>query len=170
MHSSSSSKNVEPWYRQGWPWFLIAIPASAVAAGAITLWLAIQSWDGLVVDDYYQQGKTIHTTIARTERATEMGLAADLTIRAEEVRLELAAKAGTLLPPTVVLTIAHPTRSGQDQVLLLKLEDGAYTGPLEPLAAGRWLIQLEDESRMWRLSGTVYLPTETRIRMLPGVS
>ncbi|WP_332671258.1 FixH family protein [Aromatoleum sp.] len=167
---AQSSKNLDPWYRQGWPWFLIAIPATAVVAGAVTLWLAVQSWDGLVVDDYYQQGKTIQTTIARTERANEMGLAADLTIRAEEVRLQLAAKPGTTLPPTVVLTIAHPTRSGHDQVLLLKLDDGAFAGPLEPLAVGRWLIQLEDESRTWRLNGTVYLPTETRLRMLPGIS
>lgn len=169
MHTPSS-KNVEPWYRQGWPWFLIAIPATAVAAGAVTLWLAVQSWDGLVVDDYYQQGKTIQTTIARTERASELGLAADLTIRAEEVRVQLAAKQGTPLPRTLMLTIAHPTRSGHDQVVLLKLEGDAFAGPLEPLAAGRWLIQLEDESRTWRLNGTVYLPTETRLRILPGVS
>lgn len=167
---SPPSKNVEPWYRQGWPWFLIAIPATAVAAGAVTLWLAVQSWDGLVVDDYYQQGKSIQTTIERTKRASELGLAADLTIRADDVRLQLTAKQGTPLPPTVTLTIAHPTRSGQDQVVLLKLEDGAFAGPLEPLAAGRWLIQLEDESRTWRLNGTVFLPTETRLRMLPGVS
>lgn len=169
MHSTSS-KNMEPWYRQGWPWFLIAIPASAVVAGAVTVWLALQSWDGLVVDDYYQQGKTIQTTIARTERARELGLAADLTIRAEEVSGQLAAKAGTPLSPTVMLTIAHPTRTGHDQVVLLKLEDGAFAGPIEPLTAGRWLIQLEDESRTWRLNGIVYLPTETRLRMLPGVS
>ena len=169
MHSPSP-KNIEPWYRQGWPWFLITIPASAVVAGAVTLWLAVQSWDGLVVDDYYQQGKTIQTTIARSERANELGLAADLSIRAEEARVQLTAKQGTALPPTVILTISHPTRSGHDQVVMLKLEDGAFAGSLEPLAAGRWLIQLEDESRTWRLNGTLYLPTETRLRMFPRVS
>jgi len=134
------------------------------------LWLAIQSWDGLVVDDYYQQGKTIHTTIARAERASELGLAADLSLSAEEARVQLSVKQDTPLPPTVILTISHPTRSGHDQVVLLKLVDGTFAGPLEPLTAGRWLIQLEDESRTWRLNGTVYLPTETRLRMLPGAS
>lgn len=165
-----TSKAVEPWYRQGWPWFLIAIPATAVVAGVITLWLAIQSWDGLVVDDYYQQGKTIEKTIARSERARDMGLAADLRIRAEELRVQLAANPGTPLPPTVVATISHPTRGGQDQVVLLKLKDGVFAGSLQPLSTGRWLIQLEDESRSWRLNGTAYLPTETEIRMLPVVS
>jgi hypothetical protein len=45
-----------PWYRQFWPWFIIALPASAVVAGFITLWLAISNPDGMVVsDDEYQR-------------------------------------------------------------------------------------------------------------------
>ena len=40
-----------PWYRQFWPWFIIMIPASAVIAGFITLWLAVSRPDHLVVDD-----------------------------------------------------------------------------------------------------------------------
>jgi len=40
-----------PWYRQFWPWFIIALPASAVIAGFFTLWLAISHPDHLVVED-----------------------------------------------------------------------------------------------------------------------
>jgi len=40
-----------PWYRQFWPWFIIALPASAVVASFFTLWLAISNPDPLVVDD-----------------------------------------------------------------------------------------------------------------------
>ena len=40
-----------PWYRQFWPWFIIALPAAAVIASFITLWLAISHPDYLVVDD-----------------------------------------------------------------------------------------------------------------------
>ena len=40
-----------PWYRQFWPWFIIALPAAAVIASFITLWLAISRPDYLVVDD-----------------------------------------------------------------------------------------------------------------------
>lgn len=40
-----------PWYKQFWPWFIIALPASAVVAGFYTLWLAINTPDYLVVDD-----------------------------------------------------------------------------------------------------------------------
>ncbi|MEQ1516273.1 MAG: FixH family protein, partial [Usitatibacteraceae bacterium] len=38
----------EPWYRQRWPWLLMAGPAIVVVAGFVTLALAIQSSDGLV--------------------------------------------------------------------------------------------------------------------------
>ena len=45
-----------PWYRQFWPWFIIALPASAVIASIITFWLAVSHPDQLVVDgDEYQR-------------------------------------------------------------------------------------------------------------------
>ena len=40
-----------PWYRQFWPWFIIALPASAVIASFITLWIAISNPDGMVLTD-----------------------------------------------------------------------------------------------------------------------
>lgn len=40
-----------PWYKQFWPWFIIALPASVVVASFITLWLAISNPDPLVVND-----------------------------------------------------------------------------------------------------------------------
>ena len=50
---------VTPWYRQFWPWFIIALPASAVVASFFTLWLAISRPDYIVVDDdEYQRLKS----------------------------------------------------------------------------------------------------------------
>lgn len=47
-----------PWYRQFWPWFIIALPASAVIASFLTLWLAVNNPDTLVVsDDQYRDIK-----------------------------------------------------------------------------------------------------------------
>jgi hypothetical protein len=40
-----------PWYRQFWPWFLIAIPALTVIGSGITLWLALTHPETLVVDE-----------------------------------------------------------------------------------------------------------------------
>ncbi|AYH45027.1 nitrogen fixation protein FixH [Azoarcus sp. DN11] len=167
MRSATMQKTIEPWYRQGWPWFLISIPAVAVVMGMTTLWLAVSTWDGLVVDDYYQEGKTIEKTIARSQKAAEMGLVADVRIRADEVTLDLSTASRAPLPPTVVLTISHPTRSGMDQVVLLKRRDGVFVAPVAPLTAGRWLLQLEDESHTWRMNGTANIPADSVIRIVP---
>ena len=48
-----------PWFKQFWPWFIIALPASVVVASFFTLWLAVSNPDYLVVDeDEYQQIKS----------------------------------------------------------------------------------------------------------------
>jgi len=50
---------IEPWYKQFWPWFIIALPASVVIASFFTLWLAISNPDHLVVtDDEYIELKS----------------------------------------------------------------------------------------------------------------
>lgn len=43
--------DIKPWYRQFWPWALIAIPFLTVVASAITFWLAVSTSDPLVLDD-----------------------------------------------------------------------------------------------------------------------
>lgn len=45
------SQAPRPWYREPWPWVLIAIPALTIIASAITLWLAISRPDPLVLED-----------------------------------------------------------------------------------------------------------------------
>ena len=56
QNTSENADHNQPWYRQFWPWFIIALPASAVIASFFTLWLAISNPDHLVVDeDEYQQ-------------------------------------------------------------------------------------------------------------------
>jgi len=43
---------IEPWYKQFWPWFIIALPASVVIASFFTLYLAVTNPDHLVVTDH----------------------------------------------------------------------------------------------------------------------
>jgi len=46
-----ASTEPPPWYRQFWPWFIIALPASVVIAGLYTFYLAVSQPVQLVVDD-----------------------------------------------------------------------------------------------------------------------
>ncbi|MCF6226220.1 MAG: FixH family protein [Xanthomonadales bacterium] len=40
----------EPWYKQFWPWFIMALPMIAVIASISTLVIAIKNPDYLVVE------------------------------------------------------------------------------------------------------------------------
>lgn len=163
----ASRNTVQPWYKQGWPWFLMAFPATAVVAGLITFWIAYDTFDGMVVDDYYKEGRAIGQTVARSAKAAELGLTAQVTLRAGEFSMVLASSQGAQLPSNVFVTIAHPTREGYDQTLVLVGRNGVFSASVQPLTAGRWLLQIEDESRAWRLNGTANLPAETEIRIVP---
>lgn len=49
-----------PWYREPWPWLIMAGPAAVIVAGVYTTILAFSSTDGLAADDYYKQGLMIN--------------------------------------------------------------------------------------------------------------
>lgn len=48
------------WYRQFWPWFLIALPGTVVVASLITIYIAFTHQDPLVDGNYYKHGLTIN--------------------------------------------------------------------------------------------------------------
>lgn len=52
---------VTPWYRQFWPWVLIALPTSAVVGCAITIWLVLQNPDREVARDTVSVNTVLNT-------------------------------------------------------------------------------------------------------------
>ena len=166
--NAAADASPTPWYRQRWPWLLMVMPFTAMVLGFVLLYLAITTNDGLVVDDYYRQGRAIDQTMARSAQAAELGLMADVTLRSGEIRLRLSAADGVELPRRIVVSVIHPTRAGFDQVMRLESGyGGEYAGPMGPLTAGRWHVQIEDEARAWRLHGDVQVPDEATVRILP---
>lgn len=148
-----------PWYREPWPWILAAGPAIVVVAAFYTAWLAIKSNDGLVTEDYYKKGLAANQTIARSEQAAKLGLAAGVRVSGNTITVRLqTATTSFQMPPTLAVTISHPTRAGLDQSRVLARSGDAYAGEVQLPAAGHWLVLIEDERRTWRLMGNVVLP------------
>lgn len=142
------------WYKEPWPWILMAGPGLVIVAGVITVWLAVISNDGLVTDDYYKQGLAVNQRMHRDQQASNLGLHADLMRSDNGVRLLLGANAEVALPETLVVKLAHPTRSGQDQLVAMKAEgQGFYSGKLLADVGGRWVVSIEDPAGQWRLQG-----------------
>jgi hypothetical protein len=158
-----SNKNMElvdkPGYREPWPWILAAGPAIVVVAGIATAWIAVKSNDGLVTEDYYKKGLVVNQTIAQSDRATKLGIQGGVRVTAETLSVRLtAADKGFVLPPTLVVTVSHPTRAGHDQTRILQRNGDTYSGPYHLPSAGHWLVLMEDESKSWRLMGNMILP------------
>lgn len=142
-----------PWYREPWPWILISIPASAVVAGMVTLWLAVSSADGLVAEDYYKQGLAINRVIEREEAAQRLGLTARIVPTPGRLVLRLAGTPGAH-PPALFLWLAHATRAGHDlRLRLAPAADGRYESALPPLPQGHWHVSIEDPRASWRIAG-----------------
>jgi len=148
------------WYHEPFVWLLILFPASAVIGGMITIWLAINSNDGLVADDYYKQGLEINRTLERDKAAKRHGLQATLRFSGESqlVYLNLNAHSDYKLPDEIMLHFSHHTRAGFDKKVILKqVSANLYQSPLPELTIGNWYIQLAADD--WRLLKSVQIPT-----------
>ncbi|MFP5409379.1 MAG: FixH family protein [Gammaproteobacteria bacterium] len=148
----------KPWYREPWPWFLMSLPAAAVVAGLATVWIAAKSADGLVVGDYYKAGLAINQTLARDDAARTLGLVATVAGDGDALAVNLEGRLAAY-PDALVLTLAHPTRQGEDQTLTLAhAGNGHFRAALPALADGKWQLQLADAAGTWRLAGVLHTP------------
>lgn len=151
----------KPWYKEPWPWLLASMPLTAVVAGGFTLWFAITTDDGLVVDDYYKQGKAINQTKERDRLAQSMGISAQLLPEGTVLKLQLEGRLQTS-PGKLTLQILHPTRSGDDHTVILDWDGSAYAGSLPQLVGSHYRAQLTPEFGEWRLTGQL-LPGKVNI-------
>lgn len=158
------------WYREPLVWMVILIPFTAVAMGVLILVLAIRSDDGLVVDDYYRQGKQINRVLARDRAAAARGLAGDVELDSVrgELRVRLGAGTPRTSPENVEFQLWHATRAGFDKIMVLARDaDGVYRAPLPKLAPGHWYLQLSAQD--WRLVGSLSAPADRRAAILPAI-
>ncbi len=138
-----------PWYRQGWPWAIIAIPATSVVLGIMMIVLAVQSDDALVVDDWYKEGKTINRRIERDRAATSSGVGALIERAPDGIALSLNAIAPDFAPPaTLRLEWVHVTDAARDGgATLAAVGGGRYVAAGATLPTdGRWRLHLAPAS------------------------
>ena len=155
MSMLSDKVLAKSWYREPWPWLLMTGPAIVIVAGFYTLWLAIQSDDGLVADDYYKRGLAINQTLLRAQRAEQLALGARVELGGDPTRIRAKLTGAAIsLPPVLRLRLVHPTQAVADQVIELHaVAPGEYEGTRATAAAGRRVVMLEDVERTWRIAG-----------------
>ncbi|MFT6955288.1 MAG: hypothetical protein ACJAYC_000281 [Halieaceae bacterium] len=158
MMPSPKNRIEPPWYRQFWPWFIMALPVSVVVAGLVTFYIANRHADDLVVDEYYKEGLAINRQLAKKQRAADLGITAKLLIQGSTLRLW---STGPIRDPILRLRLAHPMEADRDfQISLARRNDGSYSAPLAALVAAHWHSILDSgessgENSLWRLDGSL---------------
>ena len=156
MNRPLSIEDSEPWYRQFWPWFIIALPTTVVIAAFATLYIANRHSDDVVVDEYYKEGLAINQRLADLDNAQELNIQADLEFSASQV---IARVSGEDMASSLRLLLSHPMEADRDlEILLSRVSAGEYRGQLPRELSQRWHWSLIHEGEPgWRLDGTLTL-------------
>ena len=157
-----------PWYKYKLVWMVIAIPAASVVAGINMIYLAVNTDDGLVVDDYYKEGMAINQSLQRDRTAAELGLAAQLMVEDSGNMIRLNFNKGKLAeyPGQLTLHLQHATHAGHDQIIpLVRAPQDQYIGYLQhTIREGVWHITLSTEE--WRLVERIHWQNGLNINLV----
>jgi hypothetical protein len=166
MRADRPREDTEPWYRQFWPWFIISLPATAVLAGLVTLYIATVNRDTLVKDDYYKEGLALNQDLARSRRAADLGITADLAYDPGTGDVELTTAGIPGEAERLTLVLLHPTLPHQDLSLVItRSADGRYRARLPSLRPANWRVQLFPDDADWRIEARLMLPGQAQAQL-----
>lgn len=154
MKAALPGGDIEPWFRQFWPWFLILLPATVVVASLVTLYIANRGADDLVVDEYYKVGLAINRQLEKKQRSVDLGISAALNISDNHVTAQIVGPVDT---DALSLLLSHPLEADRDfSVTLARIAPGVYQARLPAAVAPRWHWSLSPEQvGDWRLDGKI---------------
>ena len=166
-------EDTQPWYRQFWPWFIIALPAASVIGGLTTLWISMQTTDSLVLrsEDGIRNASDRH--IAAERFAATAGLAVLVEINRETGAVSAVMRSGDLeeVPATLEFELSHPAFAERDQAIALAkaMPDAAgnpvWAGHFATVPEGRFYAVLK-AGDTWRL--TAEWRGEASLTLRPG--
>jgi hypothetical protein len=149
-----------PWYKQFWPWALIALPGMVVIACGFTIYLAFTADDSVVSDNYYKDGLAINKRLGQDLKASELGLEAEVKFDLEVGDVLLETTGLVQDPETLQLQIIHPTNRLKDIVIVMhQLQGNRYRGDLDASLSFRQYLRLSPVGDInlveWRINGEV---------------
>ncbi len=157
-----SEEVIAPWYKQFWPWFIIALLGTAVFASLNMVFLAFTTTDSLVTEAPDGMDVVAERHLAAESLARDLGLDATLTIDLDSGAI-LAVVEGAAdgdWPRALSLEFSHPTNAGRDVEIALAAAmpdaDGnpVWAGHLVSIPSGRhYVVLTPEETAEWRLNG-----------------
>lgn len=149
-----------PWYKQFWPWVLIALPSVVVIACGFTIYLAFTANDSVVSDNYYKDGMKINQRLDQDLKAKELGLEALVRFDLEVGDILLDITGLIKDPERLQLQIIHPTTGLRDVTIILHhLQGNRYRGDLDSSLSFRQYLRLSPVGNIneveWRINGDI---------------
>jgi hypothetical protein len=148
---SSSPANSLAWYREPWPWLLIAGPLVVVVACMATTVIAIASDDGVVAGDYYKRGLLVNQRLPRDGAVTPHHAATVALGDAGQVAVHPVA--GDPRGDFLRVSLYHPASGTRETISLQRNGGGDYAGAASRTQPGRWIVAVE--STDWALPTSV---------------
>lgn len=146
-----------PWYKQFWPWFLIAIPATSVVTGIVLITLAVNGRDTLVRDDWYKDGMAINQRLEKRDKAKNAGIKAYFSFNTDDNIVTL--RLDNLNPAQdsgLQLELIHPTLEQRDiHAPLFKTPDNRYFAKLTAAPSGFYYALLSSSQGQWEIEGQI---------------
>ena len=169
MTVSISQSTLTPWWKQRWPWLLMAGPAIVIVAGSYTGYLAFTRQDALVVGDYYKQGKAINQDLRRDRVASSLGLSMALGYDPTQGMLTGQLRRNSDdhgKMERLFVRLSHASLPAKDIQLVVQPDEfGAFQINLPMLERSRWVVLVEGEKRDWRLAGAWSWPAERSVTL-----
>lgn len=147
---------IQPWYKQFWPWFLIILPSCVVVASLTTLKIAIDNADSLVAEEYYKDGKAINIDLRKTQYAKQLGM--NFLLETRNDVLLISQHGGPEYRTGLNIKFYHPTQAEKDfQMMATTDPQGTYHIQLPQKLTGSWEVRLESFDHKWRIHKRIQL-------------
>jgi hypothetical protein len=155
---------VKPWYKQFWPWLLIAIPLATVLKSGHTIYVMNQQSPDLVIDDYYAEGKAINMNLAKFKESALRNLQGHILLAGNKAIVRFEKNAA--LEQSLTLQFVHNTFAEKDfTVKAERSGENLFVAELPSTLTGKWNLLVTDDSQQWKLRSTMMLPQTTEFKL-----
>jgi len=155
---------VKPWYKQLWPWLLIAIPVATVFKSIHTIYVMNQQSPDLVIDDYYAEGKAINMDLAKFREAALRNLQGHILLAGNKAIIRF--ENNVVLEQALTLQFIHNTVAAKDfTVKAERSGENLFVVELPETLSGKWNLLVTDDSQQWKLRASMMLPQIAEIKL-----
>jgi hypothetical protein len=156
-----------PWYKNFWPWFLIAFPLAAIVGCITLIFTAVGNGPDMVIDDYYKEGKAINLELSKFDKAKALYLHGDLNVSDERVSFKFT-KGDASNVHALKLSFYHRTIKAHDfSATLTPNANQEFTALLDSYTPGAYSVFIEPIDSSWKLKENLLLPTTEVVIVTP---